>query len=334
MSAITFQVERSPLSETKGNTAVPAPGTAVFAHPALTTTVPKEFVHRAAVAEVMLTSWKRRDDTHFTVTAQWPRAHSFFTPSEDGLHDPLIAAETVRQVGALLAHAEYGVPLGHHFLMWDLDIAVEPRGLLVGEAPASLELAVTATDVKLRGGNLAQLGYEATVLRGGVPIARGAASFSTATPAVYSRLRGRQDLGLIRALPLTAPASPQSVGRTSPVDVVLSPVGGPHRWQLRVDTRHPVLFDHPVDHVPGMVLLEAARQATAEVLERSSLSPLDMSSTFKRYVELDAPCLIEATHQGYSADGTAELVRVTGRQNGNEVVFACLVTAAASHARS
>jgi hypothetical protein len=332
MSASTFQAERTPLRGARRGTVFAAPEPAVFAHPSLTTTVPKEFVHRAAVAEVMLTSWRRQDDTHFTVTAQWPRAHSFFTPLEGGLHDPLIVAETVRQVGSLLAHAEYGVPLGHHFLMWDLGITVEPRGLVVGAAPASLDLIVTATDVKCRGGGLAHLGYETTVLRDGVPIAQGAASFSTATPAVYGRLRGRQDLSSLRALPLTAPASPQSVGRTSPVDVVLSPVDGPHRWQLRVDTRHPVLFDHPVDHVPGMVLVEAARQATAEVLERSSMSPLSMSSTFKRYVELDAPCLIEASCPERAADGTTESVQVTGRQNGTEV-FSCRVTAVASDPR-
>ncbi|MFH8342754.1 ScbA/BarX family gamma-butyrolactone biosynthesis protein [Streptomyces sp. AM6-12] len=333
MSAITFQAERTPLhkAEAEGGTALSVPGMAVFAHPSLTTTVPKEFVHRAAVAEVMLTGWDRQGDARFAVTAQWPRAHSFFTPCEGLLHDPLIAAETLRQVGALLAHAEYDVPLGHHFLMRDLGITVDPAGLVVGDAPASLELIVTATDVKRRGSSLVQLGYEATVLRDGTPVARGAASFNTATPAVYGRLRGRQDLGLIRALPLTAPSSPQSVGRTSPVDVVLSPADGPHRWQLRVDTRHPVLFDHPVDHVPGMLLLEAARQAAAGVLERSFLSPLGMVSTFKRYVELDAPCLIETTHLGCSADGRTESVRVTGQQNGTEA-FACLVTAATSHA--
>ncbi|UYM25979.1 hypothetical protein NQP46_32805 [Streptomyces albus] len=39
----------------------------------LTTTVPKEFVHRSGVAEVMLTRWERVDDTHFTLSAQLPR---------------------------------------------------------------------------------------------------------------------------------------------------------------------------------------------------------------------------------------------------------------------
>nr|WP_160159916.1 AfsA-related hotdog domain-containing protein [Streptomyces sp. SLBN-31] len=53
----------------------------------LTSTVPKELVHRASVAEVMLTDWARRSEDHFTLAAQWPRGHSFFT-TIDGCHDP------------------------------------------------------------------------------------------------------------------------------------------------------------------------------------------------------------------------------------------------------
>ncbi|WP_260845011.1 AfsA-related hotdog domain-containing protein [Streptomyces sp. SLBN-31] len=65
----------------------------------------------------------------------------------------------------------------------------------------------------------------------------------------------------------------------SPTDVVLSPLGQPHRWQLRVDTRHPVLFDHIVDHVPGMLLIEAARQAATATLGHTTLpSPSPVSS--------------------------------------------------------
>ncbi|MFE7174759.1 ScbA/BarX family gamma-butyrolactone biosynthesis protein [Streptomyces sp. NPDC057616] len=324
MPAITFPVERAPQQDAKGETAVP-PHVVVSSHPSLTTTVPKEFVHRAAVAEVMLTGWQRRDEHHFSVAAQWPRAHSFFTPSEDGLHDPLIAAETIRQVGSLLAHAEYGVPLGHHFLMRHLDLSVDPGHLAVGSAPAALDLAVTAVETTLRAGHLAHLRYEVSILREGHTAATGSASFNTATPAVYRRLRGRDDLAGVRALALTAPASPQSVARTSPVDVVLSPTTAPHHWQLRVDTRHPVLFDHPVDHVPGMVLLEAARQASAATAKRSATLPTRISATFTRYVELDTPCLIQATPHHHSPDGHTETIRVTGHQNTTEA-FTCHIT--------
>ncbi|WP_217142479.1 ScbA/BarX family gamma-butyrolactone biosynthesis protein [Streptomyces sp. AC627_RSS907] len=303
-----------------------APG--LLRYPNLTTTVPKELVHRAAVAEVMLTDWERVDETRFKVAAQWPRGHSFFTPIDGRYHDPLIAAETIRQVGSLLGHAEFGVPFGHHYLLHDLSLRVHPEHMLIHQTPASLDLDVTCQDVKMRGGRLAALRYEAVVRRDGHTAATGLFSFSCVSPAVYRRVRPahvfRSDH---RPLPLTAPAAPQSVGRMSPADVVLSPVGEPNRWQLRLDTQHPVLFDHPGDHVPGMVLLEAARQAAAGALGRTSLFPLDLTSELLQYAELDIPCLIEADPLPPQADGR-RAVHVTGRQQG-ALVFSCTVTAAA-----
>ncbi|WP_225102379.1 ScbA/BarX family gamma-butyrolactone biosynthesis protein [Streptomyces sp. CoH27] len=263
-------------------------------HTSWTTTVPREFVHRASIAEVMLTDWRRVDDNHFSLAAQWPRGHSFFA-NVDGCHDPLIAAETIRQAGILLAHAEFGVPLDHHLLMSDLSVAVRPEHVRVGWAPASLELDVTCTNVTWRRGGFTGCTIEVNILRDGFVAATGGGTVSCIGPKVYGRLRAAKllDGGQPRVMPLTAPEAPQTVGRMSPMDVVLSPVGEAGRWQLRLDTRHPVLFDHPVDHVPGMVLLEAARQATAATLGHASL-PLAITSEFVRYVEMDAPCAIEA----------------------------------------
>ncbi|MEV0415810.1 ScbA/BarX family gamma-butyrolactone biosynthesis protein [Streptomyces sp. NPDC050448] len=330
MSASTFHVERTPFNGDAtgrdGWTSTNRPG---VLHPTTwTTTVPKELVHRAAVAEVMLTGWERLDDTHFTVTAQWPRSHGFYTPVHGSHHDPLIAVETFRQVGALLGHAEFGVPFGHQFLLRNLSIAVEPQQLEMDWAPASVDIAVTCTDVRRRGNQLASLRYEAVIRRDGRLAATAAASYTCISPTVYRRLRGDRALsGERRQLPLTAPAAPQSVGRLSPMDVVLSPTDRPDRWYLRADTRHPVLFDHPVDHIPGMVLLEAARQATSAVLGRCSFLPLSLDSTFERYTELDVPCVIE-THElpkGVVPEGR-EAIRVTGHQNGRRV-FSSVVTA-------
>ncbi|MEV7415217.1 ScbA/BarX family gamma-butyrolactone biosynthesis protein [Streptomyces sp. NPDC089919] len=312
-----------------GGGTAPAPRRAAARPLTRTSTVAKELVHRAAVAEVLLTDWQRVDDTHFTVAAQWPRSHSFFTPIDGEYHDPLMAAETIRQVGSLLAHAEFGVPFDHHFLLWDLALTVRPDQLRIRQTPASLHLEITCTEVKRRGGVLTGLRYEARVLREGHEVATGGLSYTCAGPAVYRRVRPDRALsGEVRALPLTAPAAPQSVGRTSPVDVVLSPDGRPGRWRLRVDTRHPVLFDHPVDHVPGMVLLEAARQAAAAALGRSTFLPLSFDNRFTRYAELDVPCVIEA-HRLYPATpGAAAAVEVTGHQDG-ALVFSSTVTAAA-----
>jgi len=293
----------------------------------LTTTVPKEFVHRASIAEVMLTDWERVDDEHFTVSAQWPRLHSFFA-TLDGYHDPLLVTETIRQAGLLVAHTEFGVPLGHNFLMWDLSVGLEAEQLRIGTTPAAVVIEMSCTDIKRRGKNLAGLHFDAVIHRDGQRAGTASATFTCASPAVYQRLRAPRIGAGTTPIPLTSPIAPQHVGRLSPTSVVLSPTPAADSWQLRVDTRHPVLFDHPVDHVPGMVLLEAARQATIAFLGRDCL-PVGMTSEFTRYAELDAPCLIQVCALPACTEGT-ERVLVTGRQNGTAVFTSTLTVAPAT----
>jgi hypothetical protein len=326
MSAHTFHAERPARTRPATATAAaPAPaGRPASGHPSLTTTVPKEFVHRASIAEVLLTDWQRTGEDRFTVSAQWPRGHSFFTPVEDR-HDPLIAAETIRQSGLLLAHAEFAVPLDHSFVMHDLTLTVDPAHLLVGPAPASLTIDVTCCDITRRRGRLASLRYRTVLRRAGHVVATGDASCACTPPAVYRRLRGERRHHT-PPLPLTAPTAPQTVGRTSPTDVVLTPLAEPGTWQLRVDTRHPVLFDHPLDHIPGMLLLEAARQATSACLGRPS-PPLSLSTAFTNYAELDAPCRIQARRVPAPGPTPHETVLITCHQN-NRPVFHSTVTVA------
>ncbi|MEU6407068.1 ScbA/BarX family gamma-butyrolactone biosynthesis protein [Streptomyces sp. NPDC046985] len=294
-------------------------------HPGLTATVPRELVHRASVAEVVLTDWRREDENRFRLAAQWPRGHSFFAPVEDGRHDPLIVAETIRQAGTLLAHAEFGVPLASRFLVHDLDVAVRPERLHVGHAPASVDIDLACTRLRLQRGVPAGLQIRAVLRREGRVAATGGGSMSCVSPAAYARLRARTPLSDAAAPPLTAPAAPQSVGRTSPTDVVLSPTSDPHAWRLRVDTRHPVLFDHPLDHVPGMLLLEAARQAAAGVLRRPTLMPLSLAGRFHRYVELHTPCTVTARLLPHTPDNP-RTVHVTARQN-DRTAFTATATA-------
>jgi hypothetical protein len=66
-------------------------------------------------------------------------------------------------------------------------------------------------------------------------------------------------------------ALPHRVGRLRRKDCVLERDRGGKGWQLRMDRDHAVLFDHPTDHVPLMVMLEGFRQighlVTHEILE-------------------------------------------------------------------
>jgi 2-oxo-3-(phosphooxy)propyl 3-oxoalkanoate synthase len=322
----------SPLAEETGAAVALAPrGTG--RRGVLTTTVPREYVHRAALAEVIPIGWERCGESRFAVYAQWPRAHALFTHGALRSYDATIVAETIRQAGLLICHAELGVPLGHQFLLHDLFFRVDQDELGVGPTPAMLEIDVTCTEVKQRGGRLSGLRYEMELLRDGEPLAAGGASASIIAPRVYWRMRGdvRGDVHGATApapTPLPAPVVPCAVGRVHQEDVVLAQTGEPDRWQLRMDTSHPVLFDHPVDHAPGMVLVEAAKQAAMASLGRPDTHVVGMACEFTRFIEFDAPCFIQACRLPSAGAEAGDSVLVTSRQH-DEQAFSARVTLAA-----
>lgn len=267
------------------------------ARPALTTTVAKEYVHRAALSEVFLTGWNKVGGDTFTVSAQWPRSHSFYA-SEHGLHDPLLLCETVRQTFPLLTHVAYDVPFGYQLSWSRLQFAINPQALYIERTPADLAIHAVVSDIRYHKQLPAMMTMHLEVVRDDSLVAMVSTRFGCHSPAVYQRMRaGRSDIAEIFAAapPPPEPVSRSSVGRLRRQDIVLSPTEEHRRWQLRADTSHPVLFDHAVDHVPGMVLLEAVRQAAhaTQPVGKAAI-PTSMDISFNRYVEFDEPCWIEA----------------------------------------
>ncbi|WP_329615443.1 hypothetical protein OG244_22100 [Streptomyces brevispora] len=141
------------------------------------------------------------------------------------------------------------------------------------------------------------------------------------------------DLGrsVARALPLAPPMPPARVERDEFTDVVLSPTGSPRLTQLRVDLTHAVLFDHRVDHAPGMLLLEAARQSAHSMTRPRPMAIVAMETVFTRYAELDAPCWIQADPLPHHEAGRARVL-VSALQNGI-CIFSTVATLAPAPAR-
>ncbi|MFC8230728.1 ScbA/BarX family gamma-butyrolactone biosynthesis protein [Streptomyces sp. NPDC057287] len=314
--------------EPSSSVLTPRPGAVC---PELTTTVPRQYVHRASVSEVLLTGWEQAANSpadgaeSFVVRAQWPRGHSLFSQVA-GYQDPMLLIESVRQIGSLLSHAEFGAPFGHQFLMWDMSFATTAEMLVAGPAPTEVELHTVCSDVVRRGRTLSSMRYDVTAVVDGVALATGRAGFSCTSPAVHRRLRGDRPTctGYVPGRPI----DPARVGRNGAGHVVLAEAGtagaGENRWELFVDTTHPIFFDHPVDHVPGMVLLEAARQAAHASTGMPDALVVALDSTFTRYVELDAPCVIEASPGRPDAAGGVR-VTVEGTQQGQTTYSVDLV---------
>ncbi|MFF7451116.1 MULTISPECIES: ScbA/BarX family gamma-butyrolactone biosynthesis protein [unclassified Streptomyces] len=294
--------------------------------------VHQNHVHKTNGAEVLLSSWRVLGRDSYRVSAHWPRAHSFYHPVH-GLHDPLLLAESVRQAVPLLSHVAYGVPFGHRQAWEHLHFDLNSVAMMVTTAPAEVDLHITCSDIVRRGSRLAALTMAVDVVLAGQRLGTARTRFNNQPPVVYQRLRGRYaDLARATAdaLPPGPPVAPELVARTRPEDVVLSATDDrPGHWQLRVDLAHPVLFDHPVDHAPGMLLLEAARQAAHAVTDRPS-TVVGMETEFTRYAEFDAPCHVWADLLPSDPQGRRRVL-VTLEQNGLRIFSAdvTLETAAA-----
>lgn len=257
------------------------------------TTVPRVLVHRRAVAEVLLTDWHALGGSTYVCGAQLPRAHSFYAPCS-GRYDPLLFAEALRQAGTLLAHADFGVSEHVHFLMDRLHIEVTGN-TVVSERPCDLELVVQVHDVVRPGSRMQGFTLTAQFYRDGVVVASGTGSVRFIPPGLYPRLRWGSSR---RPAPGPAvcppPVEPATVGAHDLHDVVLGKSDTPDLWPLRVRTDHPVLFDHPLDHVPGMLLLEAFRQAARLRVGWPASQLVASDAHFSKYVELDEPCQLNA----------------------------------------
>ena len=73
--------------------------------------------------------------------------------------------------------------------------------------------------------------------------------------------------------------------------------------QLFIDKTHPFFFEHPLDHVPGLMLVEAGRQLGTAVAHTAYDVPVGstvfilngMEVDFSSFAELDQPVFVNST---------------------------------------
>ncbi|MFF8730141.1 ScbA/BarX family gamma-butyrolactone biosynthesis protein [Streptomyces sp. NPDC015171] len=277
--------------------------------------LPPAAVHKAAAGEVLLTDTARLSEDRFAVAALWPRDRFLHHQGQDAPGDPLLLVETVRQSLIHLSHTYYGIPRGHPFLLSTLFLDTGPRGLpgwRGAPLPVTLDVTCTPTTTAPRRFGRA-LG--AVLHVDGEPLGRAGMRWEVLDPRRYQLIRGRTARTpagpATREAPLPRPLDPREVGYAHAEHVLLAE-GGERTgrdWWLRLNRRHPVLFDHESDHIPGMVLLEAFRQAAhaAELPVRPSLSAV--AASYGAFGELDVPVRISArpVRDAHHAAGPAVL---------------------------
>ncbi len=300
---------------TRSSARPPAPSTALPDGLELdySRTVDRLLVHRDALGEVFLTDLRPIDAESYAAAAQLPRSHAYYGDHllRPSYYDPLLLLEACRQANLAGAHRFHGVPEDHKFILTHLRLhLVNPRRLVVGSSPFALAMRVRVINRKVRDGRVTGLDYAIELYADGGVLGTAEMGLRFKSPTDYLTLRLNNRDGV--ALPSSAthpetvpgtPVAPYLVGRGAAENVVLTNAitsGTTSRAGLRIPVGHPSMFDHPQDHLPGMVIGEGARQlALFTALEVRGMStakvfPTDVSVDFHRFGELEDETVLVA----------------------------------------
>jgi 2-oxo-3-(phosphooxy)propyl 3-oxoalkanoate synthase len=268
--------------------------------PRFEATIPREFAHKRAVEEIFLTDIivdQARE--RVLACAQLPRSHALYNEVDNGFHDLLLILEIGRQGMTIYGHVRLAVPEESAFVMSGLRVEVgDLEALRQGDGPAELVFDVPFGEERKDGRGRVR-GY---TLRGsgaidGRPAVELVGEALLIPETLYERVRSVRVGEGVEIPPPPVPVEPARVGRRSPANVVVGDVtddDGELRCALIADSSHPSFFDHSLDHVPGMLMLETARQAAVLYLGERGWSPLQSvldacEAHFTQYAALSPP---------------------------------------------
>jgi hypothetical protein len=307
-------------------------------------TVPRWQVHRRAVSEVFVCESRTMGLDEFAVSVQMPRAHLLWSDRVRGYHDCLMAVEAGRQALIMLCHAHYGMAVDMMMIARSSTVRVCDREAFRDDGATPLEgaFAIRLVDKVMRHDVPVSMTFEGDLLLAGANEHDGTKAMSMGGTLVFTRKedyeflraqsRVRKQLNNVPARGMPDPlamVAPALVGRRIPGNVVIAdepgfartaePDGHLARHRIVVDQANPCFFDHPLDHVPGHLLVEACRQSAIVTAVRDRVLPgpacmvTACGVSFDDFVELDAmaDCTVtEVSPADAGTAGTAETARV------------------------
>lgn len=271
--------------------------------------VPIRLTHKHRREAQVVERWWRTEIDRFGVIARWCADHPHYLPAGDGGPALPLVAETLRQAVITISHAAYDVPLDHAFVMRALSVELDPdlpRLVTMSEVQVDL----TCHDVVMSGGELRSMEVSLEFRHRGHAFGRGTGSLTLMPASVYRRVRSTVAPVQHRTSGRRVAAS--EVGRSWESDVLLAEAPGSD-LRLAVDTNHPWHFDHPADHLPGMLFVEAAVQS--HLLHTSDAAPRAIEARFDKYAEV-------APDVGVAVEGRDGATAVSYSQGGELVASA------------
>ncbi|MCX4097505.1 AfsA-related hotdog domain-containing protein [Nocardia sp. alder85J] len=263
--------------------------------------VDRRWVHRSAISEVFLTDIARTGPGTFVACCQLPRRHFYFTDHAGSGPDPMLLLECARQAETCCAHIGLGLPLDTRFVLDRWHLRLIPLPDHSDRAPTELRVEIESALVRTRGTAHTHT-YTMTLRTPAGPVGVVTMTVTYLSSASYEAIRrfSRSSPPPSSAdvpLPARSTVPAERTGRSDPRNVLLENMfpgqDGSMCATVVVPVDHPVIFDHPLDHLPGFGVTEAAGQLAVAVTGAPEVQAFD--GVFRRFVELDEPFLLTTT---------------------------------------
>jgi 2-oxo-3-(phosphooxy)propyl 3-oxoalkanoate synthase len=285
-------------------------------------TVPRSLVHKHSLENVLLTEVIAVADDRFICAGRVPGMHRFFNDvGREPSRDILFYTEMGRQASLAASHTFLGVSRGEVFIF-------EGSKACVTEAvwrPDFRSSESVVTEIKVqeierrRNQAVNRVVAEHIMWIGNEQVFQGTGAWTIQPVALFQRLRRMAGQSATTpAAPAACEATRADVWRREPGEnvVISTPQYDSNSVeftsQLIVNDTHPYFFDHPCDHVPGMLLLEGCSQMSRAVVALatcSSSKTLGVSAydiNFAKFLECNIPTTLAARY-----DAEARVVAIS-----------------------
>jgi hypothetical protein len=294
--------------------------------------VDRRLVHKLAIEEVLVTDAAEVDGGYVALT-QLPRAHRLFADTPLPYYDVGLVGEAARQAVMVVLHSFLAVPFDARFVIGSVRVALDDLDAnRVGPLPTDMAVEVAFDSVRRRNNGFVRgVSGTAACRIGGVRSGTFEGALVLMPDRTYETVREPAQARPAARAGRRALSDAAAVGRSDPRNVVLGPVESrgarTYRAPVAADPSDPVFFDHPQDHHPGMLLIEAARQIAIAAVARelgadpAALVAVEVEARFSRFAELDEPLECSATvmlRERHEVDGP-QRVHVTMLQRGEPV---------------
>ena len=280
-------------------------------------TVPRSLVHKRSLENVLLTEVNALAEDRFLCGGRIPRAHNFF--NEVGRRpesDILFYTELGRQASIAISHQFLDVARDQVFIFEQSQATLANTSGMSG-FPSGAESIVIDISIRekqtRKNGSVSRVTADYIMYHDGELVFHGTGTWMMQPPALFERLRKMAAKG--------APGAPRTPApvplRRDGVNLVIS---GPTRGEdenefaatLLIDQSHAYFFDHPCDHVPGMLMLEGcaqlAKSAVAQTGGAATARLCGCDVNFTQFVECEIPTTMVArvSPAGIAEDGALE----------------------------